>query len=129
MISGGIFPDAGDIEIAGQRLKRGETPEQMCYVRENKAFLKGASVMEILDMASAFHPYWDWDFAKELIKTFRLDGDKKIRQLSRGMESIVGNIVGMASRAPFTVYDEPVLGNDGGLCRPSTNDPSFHAPC
>ncbi len=38
--------------------------------------------------------------------------DKKIRQLSRGTESLVGNIIGLASRAPLTLFDEPVLGLD-----------------
>ena len=28
------------------------------------------------------------------------------------MESLVGNIIGLASRAPITVFDEPVLGLD-----------------
>lgn len=112
MLSGGTFASYGSIEIAGKKLKPGETPEGLCYVREKNFFLGGARVIEMLEIASAFHPNWDWDYAKDLLKTFNLNASKKIRQLSRGMESLVGNIIGMASRAPLTLYDEPVLGLD-----------------
>ncbi|WP_433945524.1 ATP-binding cassette domain-containing protein [Paenibacillus sp. SN-8-1] len=112
MLTGGIFPSYGQIEIAGVQLKKGETPQDVCYVREKNLFFGGAKVIESLQLASAFHKNWDWDFAHELLNTFKLNPNKKIRQLSRGMESLVGNIIGLASRAPLTIYDEPVLGLD-----------------
>ncbi len=112
MITGGIFPSYGQIEIAGSRLRIGETPQDVCYIREKNLFFGSAKVMEILQLASVFHKNWDWTFAHELLRTFNLNPNKKIRQLSRGMESLVGNIIGLASRAPLTIYDEPVLGLD-----------------
>ncbi|MBB6733446.1 ATP-binding cassette domain-containing protein [Cohnella zeiphila] len=112
MMAGGIFPDGGHIEVAGTRLKQGDTPGHMCYVREKNAFFGGARIREILQIASAFHPHWDAPFAEELLQAFKLNPNKKIRQLSRGMESLVNNIVGLASRAPLTIFDEPVLGLD-----------------
>lgn len=112
LIAGGIFPNGGTIEIRGEKLRKGELPADFCYVREkNKAF-GGARVLEVLQFAAKFHPNWDWTFAQGLLQTFRLDPHKKMRQLSRGMESLVGNIIGLASRAPLTIYDEPVLGLD-----------------
>lgn len=112
MITGGIFPGYGQIELAGVRLKPGEVPHDVCYIREKSLYFGGAKVIEVLQLASAFHKNWDWPFAHELINTFKLNPNKKIRQLSRGMESLVGNIIGLASRAPLTIYDEPVLGLD-----------------
>ncbi|MGF9911832.1 ABC transporter ATP-binding protein [Paenibacillus ehimensis] len=112
MIAGGIFPDCGTIEVRGKKLGRGELPKDFCFVREKNKHFGGARVIEILQVAANFHPNWDWTYAHELIKTFQLDPHKKIRQLSRGTESLVGNIIGLASRAPLTLYDEPVLGLD-----------------
>ncbi|AWB44538.1 ABC transporter ATP-binding protein [Paenibacillus sp. CAA11] len=112
MLTGGIFPDDGLIEVAGSKLNPGDSPKDTCYVREKNLFFGGAKVGEILEIASAFHPGWDEALANDLIRTFRLNRNKKIRQLSRGMESLVGNIVGLASRAPLTIFDEPVLGLD-----------------
>lgn len=112
LIAGASFPDYGNIYISGLELKRGETPRGVCYIREKNLHFGGAKVIEILRMASAFYENWDWDFAHDLLKTFKLNPDKKIKQLSRGMESLVGNIIGLASRAPLTIFDEPVLGLD-----------------
>ncbi|MFF2481352.1 ATP-binding cassette domain-containing protein [Paenibacillus sp. NPDC058071] len=112
MIAGGIFPNHGTIEVRGKKLSQGELPEGFCFVRENNKYFGGARVIEILQFAAKFHPNWDWTLAHELLETFRLDPRKKIRQLSRGTESLVGNIIGLASRAPLTLYDEPVLGLD-----------------
>ncbi|ASA22397.1 ATP-binding cassette domain-containing protein [Paenibacillus donghaensis] len=112
MITGGIFPTSGLIEVSGSHLERGELPPETCYIRENNLYWRGARVIEILQFASAFHPHWDWPFAKDLLNTFKLNPSKKIRQLSRGMESLVGNIIGLASRARLTIYDEPMLGLD-----------------
>ena len=98
MIGGDIRPDAGTIDVESRCLKPGEKPKDFCYVKEKQDFFAGARVMETLEIASAYYAYWDWDFTKDLIKTFRLDTDKKMRQLSRGMESLVANIIGLASR-------------------------------
>jgi ABC-2 type transport system ATP-binding protein len=112
MLTGGIFANSGSIDIHGRQLQPGDSPAQTCYIRESNTFFRGATVNEILQIASAFYPQWDWPFAQDLIKAFKLNPTKKIRQLSRGMESLVGNIIGLASRAPLTIFDEPVLGLD-----------------
>lgn len=112
MITGGVFPDSGSIKIGDSILKYGDMPKDTCYVREKNFYFGGAKIIETLELASSFHPNWDWDFAHELLKTFKLNPDKKIRQLSKGMESLVGNIIGLASRSPITIYDEPVFGLD-----------------
>lgn len=112
MIAGGIFPECGTIEVKGKKLGKGELPKDFCFVREKNKHFGGARVIEVLQLAANFHPNWDWTFAHELLETFRLDPHKKIRQLSRGTESLVGNIIGLASRASLTLYDEPVLGLD-----------------
>ncbi|MDO3409396.1 ABC transporter ATP-binding protein [Saccharibacillus sp. CPCC 101409] len=112
MITGGLFPDGGEIRVHGQALRRGEVPRQTCYVREKNFYPGGAKVGEVLNMASTFYPDWDSALAERLLGEFKLNSRKKMRQLSRGMESLVGNIVGLASRAPLTIFDEPVLGLD-----------------
>lgn len=112
LIAGGLFATDGTIEARGKKLGKGAIPEDCCYVRENSKLFGGARLMEILQFAATFHPHWDWAFAHKLLQTFRLDPDKKIKQLSRGAESLVGNIIGLSSRSALTLFDEPVLGLD-----------------
>src|ERR1700709_1464569 len=47
-----------------------------------------------------------------MLSDFRLPTNRRIKKLSRGQLSAVGVIVGLASRAPLTFFDEPYLGLD-----------------
>ncbi len=51
-------------------------------------------------------------YAQSLLETFELNPRKKARQLSRGMVSSLGLVIGLASRAELTIFDEPSLGLD-----------------
>lgn len=112
LIAGGASANDGTIEVRGKKTGKGELPEDYCYVRENNLMFGGARLIEVLQLAANFHRKWDWAFAHKLLQTFRLDPNQKIRHLSRGTESLVGIIIGLASRAALTIYDEPVLGLD-----------------
>ena len=46
------------------------------------------------------------------MKQFQLDPKKRINKLSKGMLSMVTIIVALASKADFTILDEPVAGLD-----------------
>ncbi|WP_232231474.1 ATP-binding cassette domain-containing protein [Paenibacillus sp. HW567] len=111
-IAGGIVADSGTIEVSGKKLGRGELPKDFCYVRDQYRHFGSARVIEALEIAACFHPQWDWSYARELLSLFLIDPDQKIRQLSSGTQSLIGNIIGLASRAQITLYDEPVLGLD-----------------
>jgi ABC-2 type transport system ATP-binding protein len=62
--------------------------------------------------AAWFFPHWDAAFAERLIADFRLPLNRRIKKLSRGQVSAIGVIVGLASHAPLTFFDEPYLGLD-----------------
>jgi ABC-2 type transport system ATP-binding protein len=66
----------------------------------------------VLETASWFFPGWDADFAARLVDDFRLPVKRRMKKLSRGQLSAVGIVVGLASRAPITLFDEPYLGLD-----------------
>ncbi|WP_074351557.1 hypothetical protein [Proteiniborus sp. DW1] len=50
-----------------------------------------------------------------MIKEFNLNTKKKYNKLSRGNQTIVGLIIGLASRARLTIFDEPLLGLDAAF--------------
>ena len=55
---------------------------------------------------------WDEEFASALVDDFGLRRKQRIKKLSRGQLSAVGVVIGLASRAPLTFFDEPYLGLD-----------------
>lgn len=112
LIAGGIAPDSGTIEVNGKKLGKGAQPKDLCYVRDQCRYFGGTRVMETLEVAAHFHRHWDWTYAEDLLKLFMIDPNQKMRHLSAGTQSLVGNVIGLASRAPLTLFDEPVLGLD-----------------
>ncbi len=81
---------------------------QICFMKENQRYPKCWRVGDVLAMAAWCFPRWDADSASALSKDFQLPLAQKVRALSRGALSVVGIVVGLASRAPLTIFDEPL---------------------
>ncbi len=103
---------------SGTLLVDGEDPYEnarvmagMCLIREGGDFAD-EKVKDVLAYAAAVRPHWDTEFAAELVDRFELATNKKPSQLSRGQRSALGVVVGLASRAPLTMFDEAYLGLD-----------------
>ena len=67
---------------------------------------------DVFDLSASFFPNWDRAYADDFAREFGLPLDRSMGKLSRGMLSAVGIIVGLASRAELTIFDEPYLGLD-----------------
>ena len=116
LLANQIQPTNGNVIRKGnEELKNSDClTQEVCLAREsiNIIGIKGLSIKKILDIASRVYPNWDNEFCKELIDKFCLDTDQKYIKLSRGMQTMVGIIIGLASRAPLTLFDEPYVGLD-----------------
>ncbi|RZU63454.1 ATP-binding cassette domain-containing protein [Zhihengliuella halotolerans] len=84
----------------------------MCFVRESQKYPEDFKTSHVLKTGPWFFENWDAALADELVEVFRLPVTTRIKKLSRGQLSAVAIIVGMASRAPLTIFDEPYLGLD-----------------
>jgi ABC-2 type transport system ATP-binding protein len=107
------FATSGQIEVFGTSpVENAAVLEKVCFIRESQKYPEDFRVKHVLRSARWFFPAWDADFAARLAEEFRLPLDRKMKKLSRGQFSAVGVIVGLASRAPLTLFDEPYLGLD-----------------
>jgi len=85
---------------------------RMCFVRESQKYPDDARPVHAFRAAGLFFPAWDQSFADKLVDEFQLPLTRPIKKLSRGQLSAVGVIIGLASRAEVTFFDEPYLGLD-----------------
>jgi ABC-2 type transport system ATP-binding protein len=116
LISSRIFADSGEIKLFGQNaVENRELLPKLCYMPEKNLFIPTMRVSEILKTAAGFYEQFDSAYADQLCRKFGLDPKKKYKALSRGYESILRIVIGLASRAPLTVFDEPVLGLDAAV--------------
>lgn len=113
MITAQLFATSGELKVFGEApYENTRVLNQICFIKESLKYPEHFHVVDALAVASSLFPNWDKDFAYALIEEFQLPLKRKIKKLSRGMLSAVGIIVGLASRAPLTIFDEPYLGLD-----------------
>ena len=113
LISAAMPQKGGDLRLFGEKPFENQwVLKSLCFVREKNMYPAGAKVAHILAAARAAFPNWDEAYARQLTDMFALDRRKRYKQLSRGMESSLGLVIGLASRAPLTMFDEPSLGLD-----------------
>lgn len=107
------FATRGAARIFGENPYENEKVlSRMCFVRESQKYPEDATARHAFRIARLFFPNWDEEFAQRLIEDFQLPMKQTIKKLSRGQLSAVGVIIGLASRAEITFFDEPYLGLD-----------------
>jgi len=113
MITAQLFATQGEIRVFGEHpYENISVIKQVCFIKEGQKYPDLFTVRDVMETAADVYPNWDAEYAKELIDVFRLPMKRLVKKLSRGMLSAVGIIVGLASRAPITIFDEPYLGLD-----------------
>ena len=113
MLTAQIFPTSGEVKVFGETpYENSRVLSQVCFIKESQKYPSNFRVADVLELSALFFPNWDREYALALVEDFRLPLKRKMKALSRGMLSSVGIIVGLASRAPLTIFDEPYLGLD-----------------
>jgi len=113
LLTGQEFATSGQIRVFGANpVENASVLSQLSFIKESQKYPDEFRPKDVFKSAPWFFERWDKDFAERLIDEFRLPLSRRIKKLSRGQLSAVGVIVGLASRAPLTFFDEPYLGLD-----------------
>ncbi len=112
LVTGLERPTSGSVEVFGNDPFEHEAAlRRICFVKESQTY-PDLSVARVLASARLLQPAWDDELAAALVADFDLPLGRRVRKLSRGMRSALGIVIGLASRAPLTLFDEPYLGLD-----------------
>jgi ABC-2 type transport system ATP-binding protein len=109
-----VRANAGRCEVLGKD-SRSLGPEQFAqigYVSENQSLPGWMTVQQYLTYLKPFYTTWDDGRAEDLLRRFELPGDRKIRQLSRGMWMKAALVSSLAYHPKLLVLDEPFSGLD-----------------
>ena len=113
IITAQLFASSGNVKVFGEApYENSRVLSQICFVKDSQTYPKYYRVIDVLQQAALFFPHWDREYAFALSDEFGLPLNRRMKALSRGMLSTVGAVVGLASRAPLTIFDEPYLGVD-----------------
>lgn len=107
------FPTSGRVTINGTNpASSPQALEKVCFIREDQKYPDQATCPTVLRTAQWFFPNWNQRAADELLQLFALPTKTPTKKLSRGQSSALAATVGLASRAPISIFDEPYLGLD-----------------
>lgn len=104
---------SGSVQVGGRDpFEDEERMSQICLVRDTGDLVADEMVSWSLDLHEMIRPSFDRPYADHLLSTFGVSPDSKPQKLSRGQRSAVSAAIGLASRAPVTMFDEVTLGMD-----------------
>ncbi|TSB44912.1 ATP-binding cassette domain-containing protein [Alkalicoccobacillus porphyridii] len=106
-------PTSGTLNVNNQIVfEHTDSMESIIFVKEESFEYEYENVKKWLSDRALFRPHYDADYANYLIKRFKLPLDQSVNHLSRGMQSALLVVNGLASRCPITIFDEAYLGMD-----------------
>jgi len=113
LLTGHRVPTSGEVRVLGQApFENDSVLSRISFIKEGQRYPDYFRVCDALAAAATLYPAWDAELADQLVTDFDLPRKRPIKKLSRGMNSAVGIVLGLASRAPVTLFDEPYLGLD-----------------
>lgn len=103
----------GSLTIGGETaFENADVMKHVIFIYNKDYKDESDNVKKMLEGIEMYRPFFDMDYAQYLIQKFKLPLDKKVKDFSSGMQSALNVTIGLASRAPITIFDEAYLGMD-----------------
>ena len=113
IVGGMLKPSEGSVNINDQKVwDNAKALGMLCIIGDTPDFGKLSKISDLFYVCAGLFRQWDGANARALVKRFDLPENRKIKTFSRGMQTSLMLVVGLASRAPLTIIDEPSLGLD-----------------
>jgi ABC-2 type transport system ATP-binding protein len=110
-IAGLVYPSSGTVRVNG-REPDARNKRQIAYLPEIDYLYGWMTVGETLRFLSGFYDDWQEEKAAQMLWTMELDGNQKVRNLSKGLRARLKLIAAFARSAPLILLDEPFSGID-----------------
>jgi ABC-2 type transport system ATP-binding protein len=114
MLMGVLTPTAGTVRVLGRDV--GEEPveirQRVGYVPEAHYMDRWMRVDEVIGFCRSGYSNWNDETCREMLERFELDGDKKVKNLSKGMLVKLSLVLAVSHEPEMLVLDEPMSGLD-----------------
>ncbi|QAS52044.1 ABC transporter ATP-binding protein [Halobacillus litoralis] len=116
ILAGLLKEQSGSVEVYGRRpFNDLFVSANTIYIDDEMNFPAPLTLKEILEEGRRFYHNWDHELAGRLFKYFGFHPKQRHNELSKGYESTFNMIIGLASRSPLTIFDEPTTGMDAAV--------------
>ena len=119
LLTGLLKPDAGTISLLDDDPLgfTDFTKERFGYVPQKARLYPWLTVAQIVAYTASFYSRWDHVLIEHLIKSWRIDPDERIGNLSEGEAQKVMIVLALGHHPELLILDEPVASLDPGARR------------
>jgi len=114
MLMGLVEPAAGTMSVLGFDPLTDDVAMKrvVSYVPERVHVYDWMKVSDLMRFGEGIHPHWDVALAESLRRRLELPLDRRVEELSRGMQGKAALMAALASRPKLLILDDPTLGLD-----------------
>jgi len=114
MLMGLLLPTSGTVSVMGlDPFKQDVAMKRVVsYVPERVHMPEWMTVQDLMGFGAGVPPHWDKALAEDLRRRLELPADRKLGQLSRGMQGKAALLTALASRPKLLILDDPTMGLD-----------------
>ena len=109
-----LKPTSGTVQVFGMDpvANPAQVLSQIGFLSEDRDLPMWMRIDQVLHYYGGFFASWDSEYAQELLSTFDLKAEQRLKTLSRGQLARVGLLVAVAHRPKLLLLDEPSSGLD-----------------
>lgn len=109
----GLISTQGEVRICGKKFGDGRDCKRFIgYAGGGFRFYPNAKLKTIVKAVKAFYPDWQEEKWEKLKAEYRLDPEKRVRELSEGMKVKFAVALALSHGAKLLILDEPTSGLD-----------------
>lgn len=113
MLAGVYDVEEGKILVGGESVyDNNKVKKKIGYVADRNQYFKDYKISEMVDFYFGIYDTFSKDDFKEYNKIFKLNTDKKIKQLSKGMQMRLSLMLNLSIKPEILILDEPTSGLD-----------------
>lgn len=109
-----IHPDSGTVYVDGKKFTGSERDikEHIGVVMDSACFSEELNAKEIGSVMRRIYRTWDGGRFEKLLKEYKIEGTKKVKEYSRGMKMKLSIVVALSHDSKLLVLDEATSGLD-----------------
>src|SRR5665648_34804 len=116
MISGYLIPTKGELKVFSKKpFNSLEVSANSILIDDTMTFSDSLTLVDILKEMAPFYANWNSGLALGLFDYYSFNPKQAHSNLSKGSKSTFNSILGIASRCPLTIFDEPTIGMDSAV--------------
>jgi len=116
MVAGYLIPTSGELKVFSENpFNSLEASANSILIDDTMTFSDSLTLVDILKEMAPFYANWNSELALGLFDYYSLNPQQPHSNLSKGSKSTFNSILGIASRAALTIFDEPTTGMDSAV--------------